>query len=68
MTPQYSDLVIGGVLVSPFVAQAAAALVVFLLLRPVLALLGFERAFAHPPVAALSLYVVILAATVVFWP
>ena len=57
----FPELVIGGVLVAPFVTYAAAALVLFLLLRPVLSSISFESAVSNPPVVLLSLYVTILA-------
>ena len=66
MMQTFPELVIGGVLVAPFVLYAALALVVFLLLRPLLRLVAFDRYFANPPVAQLSLYVLILAALIVF--
>ncbi|MDP4025933.1 DUF1656 domain-containing protein [Methylobacterium sp. NEAU 140] len=65
MSGTFHELVLGGVLVSPFVTYVAAALAVFLLLRPVLARVGFEDLFSAPPVALLSLYVVILALLIV---
>jgi hypothetical protein len=37
-----------------------AASVIFLLLRPVLHLIGLPRLFSHPSIAGLSLYVTIL--------
>jgi hypothetical protein len=61
----FSELVVGGVLISPFVTYLAAALALFLLLRPVLARAGFEGLFSAPPVALLSLYVVLLALLIV---
>ena len=57
MTQTYRDLVIGGVLVAPIISYAAMALLLFLLLRPLLHLVGFSRYFSNPPVAELSLYV-----------
>jgi hypothetical protein len=60
MTHTFSELVIGGVLVSPFITYAAAALVVILVLRPILRLSRFGKMFSHPSVAELSLYVAIL--------
>jgi hypothetical protein len=57
MTNTYRELVIGGVLVAPVVSYAATALLIFLLLRPLLFLVGFSRFFRNPPVAELSLYV-----------
>ena len=60
MTHTFSELVVGGVFVSPFIAYAAGALAVTLLLRPILRLFRFEEMFSHPSAATLSLYVVIL--------
>ena len=57
MTNTYRELVIGGVLVAPIVSYAATALLIFLLLRPLLHLVGFSRLFSNPPVAELGLYV-----------
>ena len=57
MTQTYRDLVIGGVLVAPIISYAAMALLLFLLLRPLLYLVGFSRYFSNQPVAELSLYV-----------
>ncbi|AMA56307.1 DUF1656 domain-containing protein [Bradyrhizobium sp. CCGE-LA001] len=57
MTNTYCELVIGGVLIAPIVSYAVIALVAFLLLRPVLRLVGFARLFSNPSLAELSLYV-----------
>ena len=65
MSQTFPELVVGGVLISPFVTYLAAALALFLLLRPVLARVGFEGLFSAAPVALLSLYVVILALLIV---
>ena len=67
MTNRFPELVIGGVLVAPFVTYAVAALVIFLLLRPVLHLIAFDRVFSSPPIAELSLYVLILASLIVLF-
>lgn len=67
MSQTFHELVVGGVLISPFVTYAAAALALFLLLRPILARTGFERAFAAPPVALVALYVAILAILIVLF-
>ena len=56
----FSELVIGGVFVAPFVTYAVAAFAVFLAFRPILRLCGFEKLFSHPAIADLSLYVTIL--------
>jgi hypothetical protein len=37
-----------------------AALVMFLILRPILRLSGFAKLFSHPSIAELSVYVTIL--------
>jgi hypothetical protein len=55
----FPELVIGGVLVAPFVLYAGAAFAIFAVLRSLLHLV--DRAFSHPPVAELSLYVLVLA-------
>ena len=60
MTHAFSELVVGGVLLAPFITYAAAALVVFLFLRPILHVTSFDRLFSHPSIAELSLYVTIL--------
>jgi uncharacterized protein DUF1656 len=61
MMHSFSELTIGGVLVAPFVMYAGTAIAIFVVLRPVLHLIAFDRAFSNPPVAELSLYVLILA-------
>ena len=63
----FSELTIGGVLIAPFVIYAAAAVTVFAALRPVLHLVGFDRAFISPAVAELSFYVSILAMLIVLF-
>jgi hypothetical protein len=60
MTHPFSELVIGGVFVSPFITYAVAALIIMLFLRPILRLSRIEQMFSHPSVALLGLYVVIL--------
>ncbi|AUC95515.1 hypothetical protein CWS35_15705 [Bradyrhizobium sp. SK17] len=59
MTQAYRELVIGGVLVAPIVTYALITIVAILLLRPILHRIGFANLFSNPPVAELSLYVVI---------
>ena len=61
MMHSFPELTIGGVLVAPFVIYAGAAIAIFAVLRPFLRLIAFNRAFSSPPVAELSLYVLILA-------
>jgi hypothetical protein len=65
MTHDFPELVIGGVLIAPFVTYAAMALVLFLLLRPVLRLVRFESIFSNPPIALLCVYVTILTVLIV---
>ncbi|MEA2909798.1 MAG: hypothetical protein QOK06_2495 [Acidimicrobiaceae bacterium] len=63
----FPELTIGGVLVAPFVIYAGGALAIFAVLRPFLHLVAFDRAFSSPPVAELSLYVLILALLIVLF-
>ena len=67
MTHAFSELTIGGVLVAPFVIYAGTAIAIFAVLRPVLHLIAFDRAFSNPPVAELSLYFLILALLIVLF-
>jgi hypothetical protein len=67
MAHTFRELVIGGVLVAPLLAYAAAALVVVLLIRPLLRLAGFLRIFSNAAIAELSLYVTILGLLVLFF-
>jgi hypothetical protein len=63
----YPELMIGGVLIAPFVIYAGAAIAIFAVLRPILRLVAFDRAFLSPPIAELSLFVVILALLIVLF-
>ena len=60
MTHPFRELVVGGVLLAPFVTYAVMALAMFLVLRPILRLSGFAKLFSHPSIAELSVYVTIL--------
>ena len=60
MAHTFRELVIGGVLLAPFVTYLVMALVVIIVLRPLLHVVGFANMFSHAPVAELSLYVTIL--------
>ena len=60
MTHTFHELVVGGVLLAPFVTYAIAALVVVLISRPVLRLTGFANMFSHASIAELSVYVTLL--------
>jgi hypothetical protein len=59
MTHTYRELVLGGVLIAPIVTYAVTALLMFLLLRPLLHIVGFARLFSNASLAELSLYVAI---------
>ena len=67
MMHSLSELTIGGGLVAPFVMYAGTAIAIFAVLRPVLHLIAFDRAFSNPPVAELSLYVLILTLLIVLF-
>ena len=67
MMHSFPKLTIGGVLVAPFVMYAVTAIAIFAVLRPVLHLIAFDRAFSNPPVAELSLYVLILTLLIVLF-
>lgn len=67
MMHSFPELTIGGVLVAPFVIYTGATVAIFAVLRPFLHLIAFDRAFSNPPVAELSLYIVILALLIVLF-
>ena len=54
------ELVIGGVLLAPFVTYLVVALVIIIVLRPLLHVVGFAKMFSHASIAELSLGVTIL--------
>ena len=61
MAHTFAELVVGGVLLPPFVTDLAMALVVIIVLRrPLLHVVGFAKMFSNASVAELSLYVTIL--------
>ncbi|MGY3618208.1 DUF1656 domain-containing protein [Bradyrhizobium sp. USDA 10063] len=67
MAHTFRELVIGGVLVAPFISYAAVALFVVLLIRPLLRFVGFLQIFSNAAIAELSLYVTILGLLVLFF-
>jgi hypothetical protein len=67
MTHSFPELTIGGVLIAPFVIYAGAAIAILAVLRPILHFVAFDRAFISPPIAELSLFVVILALLIVLF-
>lgn len=60
------EVAVGGVLLAPFVLQAAIAVMIFALLRPLYRLVPVERVFSNPPLIGVCLLLVILAAVMVF--
>ena len=60
MAQTFSELIIGGVLLAPFVTHLVMTLVVIIVLRPLLHVVGFAKMFSHTAIAELSLYVTIL--------
>lgn len=66
MTSTFRELIIGGVLVAPFVTYAVIALIVVIVIRPVLHLVGFVGFFSNASIAELSLYVTILGLLILF--
>jgi hypothetical protein len=54
------ELIIGDVLLAPFVTYLLTALVVIIVLRPLLHVVGFAKMFSHTAIAELSLSVAIL--------
>lgn len=61
---QFTDIALGGVVVAPLLGQALVALVIFFLLRAVLARMDAGRVFANPNLVELCLFVIILAIVV----
>jgi hypothetical protein len=67
MAHSFRELVIGGVLVAPFMTHLVAALFVVLLIRPLLRFVGILRIFSNAAIAELSLYVTVLGLIVLFF-
>jgi len=67
MAHSFRELIIGGVLVAPFITYAVVALFVVLLIRPLLRFVGVLRIFSNAAIAELSLYVTILGLIVLFF-
>jgi hypothetical protein len=66
MTHTFRELVVGGVLLAPFVTYAITALAVVLIGRPVLRFTGFTKMFSQQSIAELSVYVTILGLLILF--
>jgi hypothetical protein len=60
MAHTFPELVIGGVLLAPFVTYLLVTLVIIIVLRPLLFVVGFAKMFSRPSIAELSLGVTIL--------
>ena len=67
MTHSFPELVIGGVLIAPFVTYGLVALMILVLLRPLLLIVIFESFFSNPPIALLSVYITVLATLIVLF-
>jgi len=67
MAHAFSELIIGGVLLAPFVTYLVMTLVVIIVLRPLLHVVGFAKMFSHPSIAELSLCVAILGLLVLLF-
>lgn len=61
MMAGFPELMLGGVLVAPFMIYALIAGLLLLLLRPLLRLARFQVVFENPPLVLLCLYVILLA-------
>lgn len=62
-----SDLDLGGVLISPFVAYAACALLILVVMRRLSARLRVARYVTNPPLAEAGLYLCLLALLIVLF-
>jgi hypothetical protein len=60
MAHTFPELVIGGVLLAPFVTYLLVTLVIIIVLRPLLLVVSFAKVFSRPSIAELSLGVTIL--------
>jgi hypothetical protein len=60
MAHTFPELVIGGVLLAPFMTYLMVTLIIIIVLRPLLLLVGFAKMFSHAAIAELSLGVTIL--------
>jgi hypothetical protein len=63
----FRELVLGDVVVAPFIVYALTAFAIFIALRPILHRCGFEKLFSDRSLAELSLYVTILGVLTVAW-
>jgi hypothetical protein len=61
MIQRFAEFAVGDILFAPFVGFLLAAFVLSLILRPLLALLRFDRLFSNPAVAQISVFACLLA-------
>ena len=66
MSHTFRELVVGGVLLAPFVTYVVAALVIVLISRPILRFTGFAKMFSHASIAELSVYLTVLGLLILF--
>jgi hypothetical protein len=67
MAHTFPELVIGGVLLAPFVTYLLVTLVIIIVLRPLLLVVGFAKMFSHAAIAELSLGMTILGLLVLLF-
>jgi hypothetical protein len=67
MTHTFREFILGGVLVAPIAYYAVAAVILFVMLRPVLHLMGFSKYFSNPSIAELSLYIAIFGMLTLYY-
>ena len=67
MSHAFAELVVGGVLIAPFVGYAVVSMVILLLLRPLLVVSHFERVFSNPALALLCIFLLVLAAAMLIF-
>ncbi len=67
MLNTFEELKFGGVFFAPFVTYAAAALVLFLLLRSLWSRAPIPRMFSAAPIVEVCGYVLVLAALIVLF-
>ena len=67
MAHTFPELIIGGVLLAPFVTYLLVTLVIIIVLRPLLLVVGFAKMFSHATIAELSVGVTILGLLVLLF-
>jgi Protein of unknown function (DUF1656) len=67
MMHSFSEFMVGGVFLAPFVAYVVVALVLLLIFRPILRALKVAGLFSHPSIAGLSFFVIVLGLLTIFF-